>query len=59
VRAIADDLAIAVVAAPDHLTRDVDTWEDLNEARARADRAQQADPAHGAAPHHPRPEESS
>lgn len=59
VRAIADDLAIAVVAAPDHLTRDVDTWEDLNEARARADRAQQADPAHRAAPHHPRPEESS
>ncbi len=53
VRAIADELAIAVVAAPEHLTRDVDTWEDLNEARARADRA------HQVPPHHPRPEESS
>ena len=40
VRALLDDLAIAVVAAPDHLTRDVDTWEDLEEARARATRRQ-------------------
>lgn len=36
VRALLADLAIAVVAAPDDLTRDVDTWEDLEEARARA-----------------------
>ncbi|WP_137843188.1 NTP transferase domain-containing protein [Microbacterium sp. 2FI] len=36
VRAILDDLAITVVAAADDLTRDVDTWEDLVEARAAA-----------------------
>ena len=36
VRVLLDDLAIAVVAAPDGLTRDVDTWEDLEEARQRA-----------------------
>ncbi|WP_203580344.1 molybdenum cofactor guanylyltransferase [Microbacterium hibisci] len=36
VRALLDDLAIAVIAAPDDLTRDVDTWEDLEEARQRA-----------------------
>ena len=37
VRALVDDLAIAVVAATDDdLTRDVDTWQDLEEARARA-----------------------
>lgn len=36
VRALVDDLAITVVATDDHLTRDVDTWEDLEEARARA-----------------------
>lgn len=30
------DLAIAVVAAPAPLTVDIDTWEDLEEARARA-----------------------
>lgn len=42
VRALMNDLAIAVVAAPDDLTRDVDTWQDLDEARARAaERAQQ------------------
>lgn len=35
-RALLADLAIAVVAAPDDLTRDVDTWEDLEQARARA-----------------------
>ena len=40
VRALVDELAIAVVAAPDDLTRDVDTWQDLEEARARADRAE-------------------
>lgn len=39
VRAVAEELAIVVVAAPEELTRDVDTWEDLNQARARADRA--------------------
>ncbi|MFK4837749.1 molybdenum cofactor guanylyltransferase [Microbacterium sp. ZW T2_14] len=39
VRTLVAELAIAVVAAPDDLTRDVDTWEDLNEARARADHA--------------------
>ncbi|MFB7883966.1 molybdenum cofactor guanylyltransferase [Microbacterium sp. NPDC056057] len=37
VRALLDDLAITVVAAPDDLTRDVDTWEDLKEARRRAE----------------------
>lgn len=36
VRALMADLAIAVVAAPDDLTRDVDTWQDLEEARARS-----------------------
>lgn len=35
-RALLADLAIAVVAADADLTRDVDTWEDLEEARARA-----------------------
>lgn len=35
-RALVDDLAVAVVAADDALTRDVDTWQDLEEARARA-----------------------
>lgn len=35
VRALLDDLAIAVVAAPDAETEDVDTWEDLERARAR------------------------
>jgi hypothetical protein len=39
VRALLDDLAIIVVAADDHLTRDVDTWEDLEEARERAPHA--------------------
>ena len=37
-RTLLDDLAIAVVAADDDLTRDVDTWEDLEEARERAAR---------------------
>ena len=37
VRALVDDLAITVVAAPVGLTRDVDTWEDLKEARRRAE----------------------
>lgn len=50
VRALLDDLAIAVVAAPDDLTRDVDTWEDLQEARARAS---------GTAPNEPDQRESS
>ncbi|SBS75019.1 molybdenum cofactor guanylyltransferase [uncultured Microbacterium sp.] len=36
VRALLDDLAIAVVAAPAEETDDVDTWEDLERARARA-----------------------
>lgn len=39
VRALVDDLAITVVAAPDDVTADVDTWQDLNQARARAERA--------------------
>jgi molybdopterin-guanine dinucleotide biosynthesis protein A len=39
VRALLDDLAITVVAAPGDLTRDVDTWEDLEEARRRAEHA--------------------
>ncbi len=33
VRALVADLAITVLAAPDALTRDVDTWEDLEQAR--------------------------
>jgi len=33
VRALLDDLAIAVVAAPAAATTDVDTWEDLERAR--------------------------
>lgn len=37
-RALIDDLAIVVVAVGDDLTRDVDTWEDLEEARERAAR---------------------
>lgn len=36
VRALLAELAIAVIAAPDALTHDVDTWEDLEEARERA-----------------------
>ncbi len=35
VRALVDDLAIAVIAAPAAETADVDTWEDLRRARAR------------------------
>jgi molybdopterin-guanine dinucleotide biosynthesis protein A len=42
VRALLNDLAIAVVAAPDDLTRDVDTWQDLEEARARAAHAEES-----------------
>lgn len=55
VRALLADLAITVVAAPDDLTQDVDTWEDLNRARDRADRMSSPDE------HAPRrtPEESS
>jgi molybdopterin-guanine dinucleotide biosynthesis protein A len=34
VRALIDDLAVAVLAAPDDVTSDVDTWEDLERARA-------------------------
>lgn len=36
-RGLLDDLAITVVSVPGELTRDVDTWQDLEEARARAD----------------------
>ena len=38
VRSLLHDLAIAVVAAPGDLTRDVDTWQDLEQARANASR---------------------
>jgi molybdopterin-guanine dinucleotide biosynthesis protein A len=38
VRALMTDLAIAVVAAPDEAAGDIDTWEDLEEARAREER---------------------
>ena len=41
VRDLMADMAIAVLAAPDDLTRDVDTWEDLDEARARAEHAKE------------------
>ncbi|WP_442576737.1 NTP transferase domain-containing protein [Microbacterium sp. F51-2R] len=36
VRELLDELAIAVIAASDHLTADVDTWQDLERARAAA-----------------------
>ena len=36
VRALVDDLAITVVTVADDLTRDVDTWEDLEQARSVA-----------------------
>ena len=36
VRALFDDVAIAVVAASSDLTHDIDTWEDLEVARLRA-----------------------
>jgi molybdopterin-guanine dinucleotide biosynthesis protein A len=36
VRALLDDLAIAVVRAPADITADVDTWEDFDRARAHA-----------------------
>ena len=36
VRALVEDLAITVIAAPDDLTDDIDTWEDLERARTRA-----------------------
>jgi len=36
VRALVADLAITVVATPDDLTSDIDTWEDLERARTRA-----------------------
>lgn len=38
VRALVDDLALTVIRTRDHVTRDVDTWEDLEEARSRASR---------------------
>ncbi|TDN92001.1 molybdopterin-guanine dinucleotide biosynthesis protein A [Microbacterium sp. BK668] len=38
VRDLLEDLAIAAVAAPDDLTSDVDTWEDLHRAREVAAR---------------------
>ncbi|MGN6221766.1 MAG: molybdenum cofactor guanylyltransferase [Microbacterium sp.] len=45
-RALLADLAITVASVPGDLTRDVDTWEDLEEARARADAsAAHPDPA--------------
>lgn len=34
-RALLDDLAIAVITAPETETADVDTWEDLSDARTR------------------------
>lgn len=37
VRALLADLAIAVVADPDGVSSDIDTWEDLERARVRAD----------------------
>ena len=43
VRALMDDLAIAVVAADDALSRDVDTWDDLIDARTRSEAEAQSD----------------
>jgi molybdopterin-guanine dinucleotide biosynthesis protein A len=37
VRALLDDLAIAVVRVPDDVVADVDTWEDLDRARRATD----------------------
>lgn len=51
-RALLDDLAITVVSVPGDLTRDVDTWQDLEEARVRAGAA-------SAHPPHPATEEPS
>ncbi|MFT4135847.1 molybdenum cofactor guanylyltransferase [Microbacterium sp.] len=34
--ALLDDLAIAVLAAPDDIVQDVDTWDDLDRARGEA-----------------------
>lgn len=48
-RALLDDLAITVVSVPGDLTRDVDTWQDLEEARVHA----------ASAAHRPDPEEPS
>ena len=59
VRALLDDLAITVVAVPGDLTRDVDTWEDLKEARTRAARTSSSDEHAPQPAPHPRPEESS
>ncbi|MEU1971031.1 NTP transferase domain-containing protein [Microbacterium sp. NPDC019599] len=42
VRVLLADLAIAAIAAPDDLTRDIDTWEDLSSARASAGEARPA-----------------
>jgi molybdopterin-guanine dinucleotide biosynthesis protein A len=36
VRALVEDLAVTVVVVPGGLTDDIDTWEDLERARARA-----------------------
>ena len=35
-RALFDDLSIAVLAAPDDIVQDVDTWADLARARGEA-----------------------
>ena len=35
-RALFDDLAIAVLAAPDEIVQDVDTWADLARAQGEA-----------------------
>ncbi|MET2010421.1 NTP transferase domain-containing protein [Microbacterium chocolatum] len=48
VRALVDDLAVAVLRAPAHVTDDVDTWEDLQRARRRF----------AAGPHDPHAEEA-
>ncbi|WP_159499193.1 molybdenum cofactor guanylyltransferase [Microbacterium sp. 18062] len=37
VRALLDDLSIAVVRVPDDVVRDIDTWEDLEDARRRVE----------------------
>nr|WP_208388194.1 NTP transferase domain-containing protein [Microbacterium halimionae] len=36
-RALLDDLAIAVIAAPDHVVADVDTWQDVETAQLQVD----------------------
>lgn len=50
VRALAAPLTLELVAAPAALATDVDTWDDLEQARARADAARAPEDSHEEAP---------